>query len=166
MISIINANGLWEDLMRHCQTAPYLRRSKATLSASAALAALMVGGVPIAAGQEQASAQQEVPEETARLDTVTVTGTKRESTLQDTPVAISVVQAEDIERAEIQDLNDLQTLVPSLTVRQAQTSTNTSFFIRGFGNGSNAIGLEPSVGIFIDGTGTTEIECSIGWGLG
>ncbi|MEO1398995.1 MAG: TonB-dependent receptor plug domain-containing protein, partial [Pseudomonadota bacterium] len=66
-------------------------------------------------------------------------------------VAISVVQAEEIERAEIQDLNDLQTLVPSLTVRQTQSSSNTSFFIRGFGNGANAIGLEPSVGIFIDG---------------
>ncbi|MEO0817966.1 MAG: TonB-dependent receptor [Pseudomonadota bacterium] len=118
---------------------------KAALSLSVALSALLGGLGPIA------HAQEEDAEETSRLDTVTVTGTKREQTLQETPVAISVVQAEDIQRAEIQDLNDLQTLVPSLTVRQAQTSTNTSFFIRGFGNGSNAIGLEPSVGIFIDG---------------
>ncbi|MEO1381193.1 MAG: TonB-dependent receptor plug domain-containing protein, partial [Pseudomonadota bacterium] len=116
-----------------------------------ALAALMAGVVPAAASQEPDTAQQEGADETSRLGTITVTGTKREGTLQDTPVAISVVQAEDIERAEIQDLNDLQTLVPSLTVRQGQTSANTSFFIRGFGNGSNAIGIEPSVGIFIDG---------------
>ena len=99
----------------------------------------------------KAYAQDEGEDAASRLQTVTVTSTKREQTLQDTPVAISVVQGEEIKRAEIQDLNDLQTLVPSLTVRQAQSSTNTSFFIRGFGNGSNAIGLEPSVGIFIDG---------------
>ncbi|MEL6413306.1 MAG: TonB-dependent receptor [Pseudomonadota bacterium] len=137
--------------MRHCQTAPYFRQPKAILSVSVALAALMAGVVPAAASQEPDTAQQEEADETSRLGTITVTGTKREGTLQDTPVAISVVQAEDIERAEIQDLNDLQTLVPSLTVRQGQTSANTSFFIRGFGNGSNAIGIEPSVGIFIDG---------------
>lgn len=120
-------------------------KTKAALSLSVAVSALIVG---LGSG---AYAQEEAAEEASRLQTVTVTGTKREQSLQDTPVAISVVQAEEIERAEIQDLNDLQTLVPSLTVRQAQSSASTSFFIRGFGNGSNAIGLEPSVGIFIDG---------------
>lgn len=118
---------------------------KAALSLSVAVSALFVGLGSSALAQEADTVED------SRLQTVTVTGTKRELSLQDTPVAISVVQAEDIERAEIQDLNDLQTLVPSLTVRQAQSSTSTSFFIRGFGNGSNAIGLEPSVGIFIDG---------------
>ena len=118
---------------------------KAALSLSVAISALFVGM------GSAAHAQEETAEDTSRLPTVTVSGTKREQTLQDTPVAISVVQAEEIERAEIQDLNDLQTLVPSLTVRQTQSSSNTSFFIRGFGNGANAIGLEPSVGIFIDG---------------
>ncbi|MBX9662805.1 TonB-dependent receptor [Novosphingobium sp.] len=80
-----------------------------------------------------------------------MTASKRAATLQDTPVAVSVVEAQEIERAEIQDLLDLQTLVPSLVVRQGQTSGNTTFYIRGFGNGQNAIGLEPSVGVFIDG---------------
>ena len=117
---------------------------KSVLSASVAMSAFALG-----AGQ--AVAQDEAGADTARLSTITVTGTKREQTLQDTPVAISVVGAEDIQRAEIQDLSDLQTLVPSLAIRQSQSSSNTNFFIRGFGNGANNIGLEPSVGIFIDG---------------
>ncbi|MEO0591294.1 MAG: TonB-dependent receptor, partial [Pseudomonadota bacterium] len=36
-----------------------------------------------------------------------------------------------------------------------------TFFIRGFGNGSNAIGLEPSVGVFIDGVYRSRSAASI-----
>lgn len=84
-------------------------------------------------------------------DEIIVTATKREQTLQEVPVAVSVVGEQAIERAEIQDLRDLQSLVPSLQVNQLQSSTNTNFIIRGFGNGANNAGIEPSVGVFIDG---------------
>ncbi|MEL7454310.1 MAG: TonB-dependent receptor, partial [Pseudomonadota bacterium] len=56
-----------------------------------------------------------------------------------------------IEQAQIRDLLDLQTVAPSLRVSQLQSSTNTTFIIRGFGNGANNVGVEPSVGVFIDG---------------
>ena len=42
-------------------------------------------------------------------------------------------------------------LVPSLRVNQLQSSANTNFYIRGFGNGANNAGIEPSVGLFVDG---------------
>ncbi|HEY6816648.1 MAG TPA: TonB-dependent receptor, partial [Croceibacterium sp.] len=81
---------------------------------------------------------------------ILVTATKREKTLQDTPVAVSVTTAETLERAQIRDLRDLQTVVPSLSVGQRQSAANTNFFIRGFGNGANNAGIEPSVGVFVD----------------
>ncbi|KRA84191.1 TonB-dependent receptor [Altererythrobacter sp. Root672] len=81
---------------------------------------------------------------------IVVTATKREQTLQDVPVAVSVTTAETIERAQIRDLRDLQTVVPSLSVGQRQSVANTNFFIRGFGNGANNAGIEPSVGVFVD----------------
>ncbi|MGB3455271.1 MAG: TonB-dependent receptor [Litorimonas sp.] len=84
-------------------------------------------------------------------DEIIVTATKRQTTLQDTPVAVTVTGVETIERAEIQDLLDLQSVVPSLRVSQLQSSTQTDFVIRGFGNGANNPGIEPSVGVFIDG---------------
>src|SRR5690606_29970628 len=86
---------------------------------------------------------QDTPAETAAEDDsgsgnlILVTATKREKTLQDTPVAVSVTTSETIERAQIRDLRDLQTVVPSLSVGQRQSSANTNFFIRGFGNGAN-----------------------------
>ena len=95
---------------------------------------------------------QEAEDESPRtLQTVTITATKREQTLQDVPVAVSVVDESVIAKAQILDLNDLQSLVPSLSVGQLQSSSNTNFVIRGFGNGANNAGIEPSVGVFIDG---------------
>ncbi len=82
---------------------------------------------------------------------IIVTATKRATTLQDTPVSVSVTSGETLERAEIRDVNDLVTVAPSLRVSQNQSSANTTFIIRGFGNGANNVGIEPSVGVFIDG---------------
>ncbi len=87
----------------------------------------------------------------AQDDTIIVTATKRPQTLQEVQSAVSVVGAEVIERSNIKDLIDLQTSVPSLRINQLQNSSQTTFTIRGFGNGANNPGIEPSVGVFIDG---------------
>ena len=54
-------------------------------------------------------------------DEIIVTATKRATTLQDTPVSVSVTDSVTIENARILDLNDLQSVVPSLRVNQLQT---------------------------------------------
>jgi len=90
-------------------------------------------------------------EQTNFLEEITVTASKRQTTLQETPIAVSVLAADDLKQAHIQDIKDLQFLVPSLRVTQLQSSGNTNFLIRGFGNGANNAGIEPSVGVFIDG---------------
>lgn len=95
-------------------------------------------------------------------DEVITTATKREQTLQETPVAVSVTGAEVIENARIADVNDLQSVVPSLRVTQLQTSANTNFIIRGFGNGANNAGIEPSVGVFVDGVYRSRSSAQIG----
>jgi outer membrane receptor protein involved in Fe transport len=89
-------------------------------------------------------------EDEATGNAIVVTATKREQTLQDVPVAVTVTTAETIEREQIRDLRDLQSVVPSLRVTQLQSSANTNFIIRGFGNGANNPGIEPSVGVFVD----------------
>ena len=93
---------------------------------------------------------------------IIVTATKREQTLQEIPVAVSVTTAETIERAQIRDLKDLTSLVPSLRVNQQASATNTNFIIRGFGNGANNPGIEPSVGVFVDGVYRSRSAAQIG----
>ena len=95
-------------------------------------------------------------------DEIIVTATKRETTLQATPVAVTVTTADTIEKARILDLQDLQSVVPSLRVNQLQTSQNVNFIVRGFGNGANNAGIEPSVGVFIDGVYRSRSAAQIG----
>ena len=85
------------------------------------------------------------------MEEVVVTATKRSESIQDVPLSVSVVTGEVIERAEVRDLIDLQSVVPSLRVPQFQNSIQTNFVIRGFGNGANNPGIEPSVAVFVDG---------------
>lgn len=106
---------------------------------------------------------QDVQEDEAIDDNVIiVTATKREQTLQEIPVAVSVTSAEDIAKAQVRDLSDLQTIAPTLRVNQLQSSANTNFIIRGFGNGANNAGIEPSVGVFIDGVYRSRSAAAIG----
>ncbi len=93
---------------------------------------------------------------------IIVTATKREQTLQEIPVAVTVTTAETLEREQIRDLRDLQSVVPSLRVTQLQSSANTNFIIRGFGNGANNAGIEPSVGVFVDGVYRSRTSAQIG----
>jgi iron complex outermembrane recepter protein len=122
------------------------KAARAALLSTISIASFGIGSTAYA--QDEAAPQAE---DAADEDVIVVTATKREQTLQDVPVAVSVTTAAAIERAQVRDLKDLQTLVPSLRVSQLQSSASTDFIIRGFGNGSNNVGIEGSVGVFIDG---------------
>ena len=95
-------------------------------------------------------------------DEIIVTATKREQTLQEVPISVTVTDAVTIERAQILDLKDLQSIVPTLRIPQFQNSNQTNFVIRGFGNGANNPGIEPSVGVFIDGVYRSRAAAQIG----
>ncbi|MFM9896910.1 TonB-dependent receptor [Sphingorhabdus sp.] len=129
---------------------------KAAMLSSISIASLSMGSV--------AFAQDNTPQASDEADenVIIVTATKREQTLQEVPVAVSVTSSAAIERSQVRDLKDLQTLVPSLRVSQLQSSANTNFIIRGFGNGANNPGIEGSVGVFIDGVYRSRSSSAIG----
>ncbi len=108
------------------------------------------------------SAAVAMAQETSALEEIVVTASKREQTLSDIPSAISVTTADTLEKAHITDILDLHTAVPSLRTSQLQTSTQTNFIIRGFGNGANNPGIESSVGVFIDGVYRSRSASQIG----
>ena len=118
-----------------------------TLLAGAAAAAFAIPSAAFAQDLDE-DAELDAPDEGNQI---VVTATKRELTLQETPVAVSVTTGETIERAQIRDIADLQSVVPSLRVSQLQSSFATSFSVRGFGTDGNNLGLEPSVAVFVDG---------------
>jgi len=97
-----------------------------------------------------------------QLEEIVVTAAKRSQTLQEVPIAVSVTSGDTIEKAEIQDILDLQSVVPSLRAEQRQSSRAANFLIRGFGGGVNNPGIEPSVGIFVDGVYRSRAAAAIG----
>ena len=85
------------------------------------------------------------------LEEILVTAQKRTATLQDTPVAVSVVSGELLKQKSLDDIQEMELAVPSLNVTQKQSSSQQTFALRGLGTSGNNPGLEPSVGVFIDG---------------
>ncbi len=132
-------------------------RSTFTGTAGAYRFTLLAGAACALALPSMAAAQDAVVEEQAELEApetgneIIVTATKRAQTLQDTPVAVSVTTAATIEQAQIRDIGDLSSVVPSLRVSTLQSAFATSFSVRGFGTDGNNLGLEPSVAVFVDG---------------
>ncbi|MBA4165274.1 MAG: TonB-dependent receptor, partial [Erythrobacter sp.] len=128
----------------------------------AGVAALALSVPSLAHAQAGDQSGGEEADDAPSGNVIVVTATKREQTLQETPISVSVTSGETIEQAQIRDLIDLQTVSPSLRVSQLQSSSNTTFIIRGFGNGANNFGIEPSVGVFIDGVFRSRSAGSLG----
>ena len=99
--------------------------------------------------------------QSGEIEEIITTATKTEKTLQEVPVAVSVISADEIDKANVIDAFDLMQVVPSLDTRQYQSSKNAAFFIRGFGNGSNNNGVEPSVALFVDGVYRSKMQSRI-----
>jgi iron complex outermembrane receptor protein len=121
-------------------------------------------GLSLTLGTSVVSAQEQaIPAaEENSVERIMVTASKRLKGLQETPIAVTVTSGEAIEQAAVRDMGDLQVLVPTLRVTPLQRSTNAGFAIRGFGNGTNNTGIEPSVGVFIDGVYRSRAASQIG----
>jgi len=113
----------------------------------AILAALGAAAALPAAAQTAATADPAV----TTLDVVKVTARKREETLQDVPVAVTALTADQLDKLAIKDLGDLQGQVPNLTIYAARGSNTTlTTFIRGVGQADPLWGVDPGVGIYFD----------------
>lgn len=83
-------------------------------------------------------------------DEIIVTATKRAESIQDVPISISAYGADFIEESGVQDLRDIALYSPNFTIANSSQLSNNRIAIRGVGSVGNA-GIEPSVGVFIDG---------------
>ncbi|MBL4838307.1 MAG: TonB-dependent receptor, partial [Kordiimonadaceae bacterium] len=111
-------------------------------------------------------AQAQADNDGFSLEEIIVTAKKREATLQETPIAVSAVTAEALAIAGTRDIYDTQFLVPSLQVVQRASATNTNFAIRGIASSTFNFGIEPAVGVFVDGVYRSRNGASISDFLG
>ncbi len=117
---------------------------KRTLLCTAGLAALALPAV--------AHAQNDDAPEARNDNVIIVTATLREADVQDIPIAVTAVSPEQLQRQGINDIRALGDVSSSFNIQSSQTeSQGTSIRLRGVGTTGNNIGLESSVGVFIDG---------------
>lgn len=94
-----------------------------------------------------AEAKEEVLE-----DKVTVTAQRIEQALQDVPISLLVLSAEQIEAQAITDIQDLAEASPGLVVSgQASSTGEVALYIRGIGSNTFGLGTESTVGYYVDG---------------
>jgi outer membrane receptor protein involved in Fe transport len=110
-------------------------------------AAALCATMPISSAQSS-----DADEADRRLSTVTVTATQRTESIQDVPIAVTALNPEILERAGVADVTALDSVAPSFNLNSSDTTTGgTTLRIRGVGTTGNNIGLESSVGVFLDG---------------
>jgi len=101
-----------------------------------------------------AIAQNDVEAEVI-LEELIVTARKREESLQETPIAISAFNANDIEARNIRDISAISRLTPNLVFDTAPpvsgNSSGASVFLRGVGQLDFTVNVDPGVGIYVDG---------------
>ncbi|NBU26083.1 MAG: hypothetical protein EBS39_10830, partial [Gammaproteobacteria bacterium] len=84
-----------------------------------------------------------------QLEEVVVTAQKRATDLQDTPIAVSAVTGEAIEKLNIDDIGAIAVANPSLVYSEA--GGEAQLYIRGIGSNLFSIGVDQSVATHIDG---------------
>ena len=82
------------------------------------------------------------------LEEIIVTAQKRQETLQDVPISVSVIGANVLNDAGLDKIEDIQAYVPNL--QMTESGISTQMYVRGIGTGNNQ-GFEQSVGMYIDG---------------
>ncbi len=89
---------------------------------------------------------------TAELEEVVVTAQKREQSLQEVPISVSAITADEIVARSMRNLGDLATEVPGIQITKSdQGGDNVGVYIRGIGQFDWLPTFDPGVGIYVDG---------------
>ena len=134
--------------MKRTNTPQFMKKTPLAIGVSALLGTVMATSFStVAHGQEEARRST-----SALLEEVVVTARKREEGSQDVPLSISALGADQLESLKIRDLTNLSVRLPNVALDDVGTSRGTAnFSIRGLGVNSSIPGIDPTVGVVVDG---------------
>jgi iron complex outermembrane receptor protein len=82
---------------------------------------------------------------------VTTTAQKRFENIQNVPLPVQVLTADQLEAQGVRHFQELTKVAPSLVIRPAEHPVNANVSLRGVGTFAFGIGVEPSVAVTVDG---------------
>ncbi|WP_285017317.1 TonB-dependent receptor [Novosphingobium sp. fls2-241-R2A-195] len=116
-----------------------------TMVASPAMAQDTSAEAPAAAPQDDAAQQK------GGLNEIIVTARKRQESVQDVPVAVTAISAEQIATRDVTSVEKITAIAPQFSVGRASNGSGAQLTLRGIGSSSTSIGIEQSVAVVVDG---------------
>lgn len=119
----------------------------------AGAAALSLAAFAVTAfGQQAPSSTETQAKKPVTLEEIVVTAQRREENLQEVPLSITAITADDLETRGVRNVIDLSAAVPNL---YAGSSSGTSgiavYSIRGANTSQPSIYVDPPIGMYLDG---------------
>jgi iron complex outermembrane receptor protein len=139
-------------MVRAAQRNGHSIRFSELLFASAAAVSLF--GVPALA--QTATADKAETAQSGGVEEIVVTARKRSEDLQTTPVSITAISGAEVEELSIRNFQDLRGFIPNLNITPmtggigGQVPGAVNLTIRGIGQGSNQVNVDPGVGLYIN----------------
>jgi iron complex outermembrane receptor protein len=136
-----------------------------------ALALALATPAAFAADGPQAAPAQNTPaqgstapdKKVKQLDAIEVSATKRETPLQKTPVAVSAITPDTLDKERVMTVQDLTRLVPGLQATAQGDHGVVTLTMRGIGNDSAKTEYaDPEVATFVDGVYSPRAEAAAG----
>ncbi|MEX6724942.1 TonB-dependent receptor [Parapedomonas caeni] len=115
-----------------------------------ALTTAVTGFGEVALAQDTATAAS--GSNTVDFGEIVVTARRRDESIQNVPIAITAMTAEDLANRNISNLNDLTNTTPGVAITSIAGGTMQMIYIRGQSpaNTTNDLNVEANVGVFID----------------
>jgi len=111
---------------------------------------LSLGGQAVNAQVATGAPADPATESTARsLEEVVVTAQKREESINDVPMSISALSADDLRKQGVYGVGDLMKVVPGFHYTASAYSTPI-YAIRGIGFNESSLGAKPNVSVYVD----------------
>jgi iron complex outermembrane receptor protein len=133
---------------------PFKRNTIACSLAHATFAQfILLGSGAVLAQQADtaAPASAAAQADTGQMDRIVVTATRRNTFVQETPLAVTAFNQDTLQNNQVKDLASLATMVPSLVVEQHGDSGGVHVYMRGVGSANHTELGDPAVAFYVDG---------------
>jgi outer membrane receptor protein involved in Fe transport len=115
------------------------------------MGAIGVMAAPAWAQDDAASAEASAAQAGGGVEEIIVTARKRQESVQDVPVAVAAISAQQIINRDVTSVEKIATIAPQFNVGRASNGSGAQLTLRGIVSSSTSIGIEQSVAVIVDG---------------
>ncbi len=125
---------------------------RTTIALSIAQIALLASGAAMADDAAPAAAPALAqPAAASDMERIIVTATRRDTLVQETPLAITAYNQDTLNNNQVKDLASMTAMVPSLVVEPHSDSGGVHVYMRGVGSANHTELGDPAVAFYVDG---------------